>query len=260
MQECLQCRMMLHVTAPAPTTIVPVTVAVENTSPQVTEAAWSTIARNGARRAPPPSREPRQCMPQTQQQYDEKTNRARQKKALQMAKAVPKPKEFSVIRVELHSSRQLRRCTFRERKHLIDAFVGQMGVCHNVALTSSIGNSIIELYCLTDVVLDVVQILREHSQQVLTAAFTPLAANLNGNALEPAQQEKAAKCLASLCKAACTVNLRNVILASAPQHLKEATQKVFETIHTSPSDSFLYPRPALQHICEICGSSHIVAN
>ncbi|KAJ3260562.1 hypothetical protein HDU77_001320, partial [Chytriomyces hyalinus] len=141
--------------APTPTPTDPITVTVENPSSQAAEATWTTVARNGARRAPPPPREPRQRAPQTQQQYDESVHRSRQKKALKMAKAVPEPKEFAVLRVELHSSRQLRACSLRERKHLIDAFVGQMGVRHNVALTSSIGNSIIELYCPTDVVLDV---------------------------------------------------------------------------------------------------------
>ncbi|KAJ3220472.1 hypothetical protein HDU81_011399, partial [Chytriomyces hyalinus] len=149
----------------------------------------------------------------------------RQKKALQMAKAVPEPKKFAVIHVELHSSRQLRGCSFRDRKHLIDVFVGQMGVRHNVALTSSIGNSIIELYCPTDVILEVARVLRERGQQVLLAAFNPLISNIDGNRLDATQMEKAAKRLVFLCKAACTVNLHAAILAGAPQTLKEATQK-----------------------------------
>jgi hypothetical protein len=158
-----------------------------------------------------------------------------------MAKAVPEPKDFAVLRVELHSSRQLRACSLQERKHLIDAFVGQMGVRHNVALTSSIGNSIIELYCPTDVVLEVAKVLIERGQQVLTAAFNPLAFDIDGKPLERTQQEKAAKRLAALCKVARTANLRAAILAGAPQSLKEATQKVFETIRASPSDSLTAP-------------------
>ncbi|KAJ3231082.1 hypothetical protein HDU77_001187 [Chytriomyces hyalinus] len=227
--------------APAPSPTDPITVTVENPSPQVAEATWTTVARNGARRVPPPPREPRQSAPQTQQQYDESVHRSRQKRAIKMAKAVPEPKEFAVLHVELHSSRQLHACSLRERKHLINAFVGQMSVRHNVALTSSIGNSIIELYCPTDVVLDVAKVLRERGQQVLTAAFNPLAFDIDGKPLDPTQQEQAAKRLAALCKAARTVNLRAAILAGAPQSLKEATQKVFETIRVSPSDSLLAP-------------------
>jgi hypothetical protein len=116
-----------------------------------------------------------------------------------------------------------------------------MGIRSNVALHSTIGNSIVELYCPVDDINLVIRILQERGQQVLSDEFNPLTIGPDGKPLGEVAKQQAAKRLAYLCRNAPTRSLRTTILNGAPETLKQAVSEVFDKIKGSAKDALLQP-------------------
>ncbi|KAJ3336833.1 hypothetical protein HDU83_009081, partial [Entophlyctis luteolus] len=203
------------------------------------EDTFATVARRAHNRRklvpPPPPPPPKPQPPLTRQQYDAKVHTARARSANKMVKPLLPPKKFAVVRVALHSNRQLRACQGRDRAGLLNALCTELGIRKYVALVSTIGNSILEVYCMRDVLHAVVSTLINREQKVLPSSFNPLAIGHDGQPLTDEGSKQVARRLAHLCNRASTVNLRDAILMGASERVKELTREFFDKIKRSPN-------------------------
>ncbi|KAJ3334861.1 hypothetical protein HDU83_000822, partial [Entophlyctis luteolus] len=196
------------------------------------EETFATVARraHNRRKLVPPPPPPKPQPPLTRQQYDAKVHTARARSANKMVKPLLPPKKFAVVRVALHSNRQLRACQGRDRAGLLNALCTELGIRKYVALVSTIGNSILEVYCTRDDLHVVVSTLINREQKVLPSSFNPLAVGHDGQPLTDEGSKQVARRLAHLCNRASTVNLRDAILMGASERVKELTREFFDKI------------------------------
>ncbi|KAJ3199754.1 hypothetical protein HDU82_000169 [Entophlyctis luteolus] len=201
------------------------------------EETFATVARraHNRRKLVPPPPPPKPQPPLTRQQYDAKVHTARARSANKMVKPLLPPKKFAVVRVALHSNRQLRACQGRDRAGLLNALCTELGIRKYVALVSTIGNSILEVYCTQDDLHVVVSTLINREQKVLPSSFNPLAIGHDGQLFTDEGSKQVARCLAHLCNRASTVNLRDAILMGASERVKELTREFFDKIKQSPN-------------------------
>ncbi|KAJ3200794.1 hypothetical protein HDU82_008610 [Entophlyctis luteolus] len=188
---------------------------------------FATVAKRGARRLiPPPIAKPKQ--PLTREQYDAKVRQSRVRDAIRIATPLGPPKQFAVVRVALHNNRQLRDARGNDRTALLTQLTSQIAIRPFVALVSSIGNSIVEFYCLRESLPTVIRTLMDRKQKVLQHDFNPYTTNLYGLPLPEEEEKLAAHRVAHLVARAPTASLRTAILRDVAPTIKELARSIHD--------------------------------
>ncbi|KAJ3337427.1 hypothetical protein HDU83_008763 [Entophlyctis luteolus] len=213
--------------APAPTTAHVVSAPPPATAGADAPETFATVAKRGARRLiPPPIAKPKQ--PLTREQYDAKVRQSRVRDAIRIATPLGPPKQFAVVRVALHNNRQLRDARGNDRTALLTQLTSQMAIRPFVALVSSIGNSIVEFYCLRESLPTVIRTLIDRKQKVLQHDFNPHTTNLYGLPLPEEEEKLAAHRVAHLVARAPTANVRAAILRDVTPTIKELARSIHD--------------------------------
>jgi hypothetical protein len=147
---------------------------------------------------------------------------------------VCEPLQFKVIRTMVNDSRPLRNLRGRPRDQMLKQVASEIGIGKIAALSSTIGNSILEFYVPTGTVEMAKTRLQARGMRILDDSFQPFA-------LPPHSRQSAETCkastvnrLAHLCLSARVVNLQDTILEGAPADIKMAVLEKVRMIKQNP--------------------------
>ena len=147
--------------------------------------------------------------------------RKRQATALKMLQIPTKPLEFKVVRVMINDSRPLKNLHGQKRDKLVRQIATEAGIAKYTALTSTIGNSILEFYVPAGTYDQAITRFNSFGLRILEK-FDPAARPSYGTQSAEACQKATVNRLAHLCLAAKVVNLQDTILSGFFDEVKIA--------------------------------------